>query len=560
MKKQILNFLTNHFLEAIGFVVIIALAYWAWNYIRTTTRESNNDHLFDFIPNAFPTLGIFFTFLGIAYGLYRFDSNDIESSIPELMNGLKTAFLVSLLGVGLLLVFSYLHARKKHELEKDVLSEETTAINQLGHLLSQFRNDFFYIDDEGKSISISSSIKNLKDEVKSQSLLLKQLKDDFQMVDENGNNVKPGNILRDIFMENEKQTETLQNFSTELATNISAGFESIINNPSEGILVELRIVQEEISKLADKLKDPTTDMTQRVVKDLQESMSKMIEEFKTSMSGDTKTEMEGLASILRNTGESLNDFPNKISEMMTGLNLKFESLHDVVNNISKNTLEQSTKSSDEMARQIEEMSKIVKDNVGELQSSQSSLIKEQNSGLEVSHQLMTELKNTISTLHTLTEGISNSIGSINSAHTGLENVVSGFQSASQHINTTSNSLYNSQQTFTQYTSDFTKGNKESLSAVNNSLEKAQNLSNEYVTKFAVIEKGLQGIFEEIQVGLTNYKSTVGSSLEDYLGKYSLALTDTANALQNAASMQESVYQELSEEIGKLTKMKKDGKN
>ena len=54
----------------------------------------------------------------------------------------------------------------------------------------------------------------------------------------------------------------------------------------------------EIENLGNKLKDPATDMTQNIVKDLQESMGKMIEEFKVSTSGDTKNEMERLAGLL----------------------------------------------------------------------------------------------------------------------------------------------------------------------------------------------------------------------------------------------------------------------
>ncbi|RUT49267.1 hypothetical protein [Campylobacter fetus] len=45
------------------------------------------------------TIGIAFTFFGIAYGLMTFDANNIEQSLPELINGIKTAFLVSLVGV-----------------------------------------------------------------------------------------------------------------------------------------------------------------------------------------------------------------------------------------------------------------------------------------------------------------------------------------------------------------------------------------------------------------------------------------------------------------------------
>src|SRR5690606_5731979 len=96
-----------------GLGIISGFAIWGGIYIYRRTRENNNEHLFEFIPHLFPTLGILFTFLGIAIGLWNFDSNDIEKSIPELMNGLKTAFIVSIFGVFLLVIFSFITSVKK---------------------------------------------------------------------------------------------------------------------------------------------------------------------------------------------------------------------------------------------------------------------------------------------------------------------------------------------------------------------------------------------------------------------------------------------------------------
>lgn len=51
-------------------------------------------------PTILTTTGIFATFLGIAMGLQRFDVHDIQSSVPQLLIGLKTAFWASVAGVG----------------------------------------------------------------------------------------------------------------------------------------------------------------------------------------------------------------------------------------------------------------------------------------------------------------------------------------------------------------------------------------------------------------------------------------------------------------------------
>ena len=160
-----------------GIAVILVVAIWAAIYIKRRTKENNNQHLFDFIPHLFPTLGIMFTFLGIAIGLWNFDSNNIEKSIPELMNGLKTAFLVSIFGVALLVIFSFWTNIKKKSLEEGVLSEETLSINKLIETITELRNDLI-------------------------------------SVDENGNQIKVGNVLRDIYKESSKQTSSLQTFSS----------------------------------------------------------------------------------------------------------------------------------------------------------------------------------------------------------------------------------------------------------------------------------------------------------------------------------------------------------
>ncbi|MBO8086206.1 MAG: hypothetical protein J7D61_09255 [Marichromatium sp.] len=50
-------------------------------------------------PTLLTTLGILGTFLGIAIGLLEFDVRDIEYSIPVLLDGLKLAFVTSIIGI-----------------------------------------------------------------------------------------------------------------------------------------------------------------------------------------------------------------------------------------------------------------------------------------------------------------------------------------------------------------------------------------------------------------------------------------------------------------------------
>src|SRR3984893_11028489 len=50
-------------------------------------------------PAFLTTLGILATFTGIALGLAEFDTNGIQKSVPELIEGIKTAFWASAWGI-----------------------------------------------------------------------------------------------------------------------------------------------------------------------------------------------------------------------------------------------------------------------------------------------------------------------------------------------------------------------------------------------------------------------------------------------------------------------------
>lgn len=50
-------------------------------------------------PTILTTLGIFFCFAGIAWGLLDFDANDVRSSVPHLLQGIRTSFWASVVGI-----------------------------------------------------------------------------------------------------------------------------------------------------------------------------------------------------------------------------------------------------------------------------------------------------------------------------------------------------------------------------------------------------------------------------------------------------------------------------
>lgn len=505
--------------------IIIAIALFSYliygiYVLKLAKKDYSKVNLndLDLIPSMFTTIGILGTFGGIAYGLWFFNPEDIEKSIPTLLQGLKTAFFASIAGIALSIIFSKRISFVKNKNEKGVLSNETIALNKLIEAIEELRIDFSTTDD-------------------------------------NGNTVRAGNVFRDIYKESSKQSNALQTFSSDLALTISAGFEEILNNPTEGVVAELKLVKAEIESLGKKLQDPATDMTQNIVKELQDSMGKMIEEFKTSMSGDTKNEMEHLAKMLGQAGGSLTDFPAKLQTMTDNLNENFKGLQTVINQISQQTLSQSEASTNAMKKQVEEMSEILKNKVGDLQSNQKNLLTEQSKNLEVSENLLHAFNTSIENMKGLSDGVSNGISQLNNAQEELAKVISTFKSISRDVNDSTNKFGESQASFSWYSNEFLKNNSNSIIEIQKSLVKAKEVSTDYANKFEVIERGLQEIFSKINIGLKDYQETVSGSLETYLSKYTDALTKTAESLAGASSKQEDILEELTEQLSKLNTRK-----
>ena len=93
------------------------------------------------ISNIVVSLGVLGTFSGIIIGLYHFDVSNIQNSIPELLNGLKTAFITSLAGMSLAILMKIdpriiyskkINGRNKTpEITIDTLAEKMTTGNSI---------------------------------------------------------------------------------------------------------------------------------------------------------------------------------------------------------------------------------------------------------------------------------------------------------------------------------------------------------------------------------------------------------------------------------------------
>ena len=88
-----------------AFIIIILTIFIA----AIVTKLSDKAHGFtQYVPTLLTSLGILGTFCGIVAGLLGFDANNIDGSIGSLLEGMKTAFTTSLVGMSCSIIYKVL--------------------------------------------------------------------------------------------------------------------------------------------------------------------------------------------------------------------------------------------------------------------------------------------------------------------------------------------------------------------------------------------------------------------------------------------------------------------
>jgi len=100
-------------------------------------------------PTILTTLGIFFCFAGIAWGLLDFDPNDVRSSVPHLLGGIRTAFWSSVAGIFWALTLKIRVALFGDAAVPASGAQEGSSVDDLARLLVQLNRSIAGGDDSG---------------------------------------------------------------------------------------------------------------------------------------------------------------------------------------------------------------------------------------------------------------------------------------------------------------------------------------------------------------------------------------------------------------------------
>ena len=190
---------------------------------------------FSAIGSELVTLGVLGTFVGVFSGLYHFDFNAIEASIPELLDGLKMAFVTSIIGLSLYVVLMVIKSNEK--------KEDTTLdfLNQQAQMLAALEAGFAQMNDHAQR-----SLANQQQMITTLEQSLSQVAQSSQQ-----------EVMKAL-------AEVVKDFNTQLNTQFGDNFRQL-NESVKGINTWQKNYQSQVSEMETHVQALLKEMNQATV-------------------------------------------------------------------------------------------------------------------------------------------------------------------------------------------------------------------------------------------------------------------------------------------------------
>ena len=446
--------------------------------------------LHHFATSLLITTGICFTFYGISQGLVSFNVNDIENSLPRLIEGIKTAFLVSVVGVfGAIvlkifeLIFELIFRAKVDENKEyslaDVVAHEQGILDALSKQISQNEQNLNAQNEMNARLikaisgdedsSLLGQIKNLRMDTNDKfSELVREFRGFASTMAENNQKALIEALSAVIKDFNDKLTEQFGENFKELNSAVSklVLWQENYKNHIESSESLLENISQTLSKQSEDYRLLATS-TNDFIASSKEILSvvKNIKEQRELLS----TNASSLANVLENLKENLPEIMNKINEF------------------SQASLDNYEKISNENAKLSEHFQRVNNEIISSTSEQRQALLAEFK---EASVALQSELKEHFSSSQNfLAESI----------NTHLRSLDSEFNAYNERLNTQLIEALN----------EASKGVNSQMKVLDSELENAlKNISNNIASISAQFVNDYQNITNSLNIATNNLLSSL----------------------------------------------------
>ncbi len=327
-----------------------------------------------FGPEILTTLGIFGCFIGIAYALLQFDSNNMNDSITMLLAGIKTSFLSSIFGIGGALtirfrdwvrnLFSFRSnnipkAASIDDLVNSIINLQKGLVgNEEGTLLSQFK--LLRQDSHDQFQKLIHSFDNFYTHMveNNQKAIVEALQEvikDFNdnLTEQFGENFKHLNSAVEHLVEWQKQykeeLDLIKQTQYQTSLDMKAACEAFSNLVNEA---------KEFSKIAQELKTILEALSQQ--KDTLFSQEKALSELLTQMKDVTPLFQEKIALMMNEMTSGVKKIQSETSDILKNFGIHSQSTNAEMKNLLTDVIKSTQK---DLSESLQENIKVIKESV-----------------------------------------------------------------------------------------------------------------------------------------------------------------------------------------------------
>ncbi len=259
-------------------------------------KKSDKHHAFtNYTPTLLTSLGILGTFTGIISGLLDFNTNDIENSIGPLLAGLKTAFITSLAGMLLSIIYKLIVSTGVFSKVNEVgVNEDEIGVGDLYQVMKQQANG---IEQLKKSISENDET-SLVGQFK---LMRSDLSDNNKSVNKHLSTMSEA--LTELNSVSQKQHENFKDFEDRLWIKLQDFADMLSKSATEQVIKALKeVIQNFNNHLVEQFGDNFKALNEAVLKlvtwqdNYKEQLVQMKEQYDNGVLAISKTE-ESVSNI-----------------------------------------------------------------------------------------------------------------------------------------------------------------------------------------------------------------------------------------------------------------------
>lgn len=310
-------------------------------------------------PTILTSTGIFGTFIGVAMGLLEFDTTDIQSSVPGLIQGLQTAFWTSIAGLLGALLVKFRHLATTLQQHRRQSSYEAATVDDLANLLSDIHRSL----SDPEAGGLHSAVQGLRREQHEEMAGLKRSLEQYQSDMTDANTRALTHALETV----------LTDFNAQIDVQYGENFKKL-NEAVGNMLLWQQNYKTELQELL---------VTQQSNGELLDRASRAYEKVVThsEVFNQVSESMGGLMEALQAQSQGLDQYLSQLASVADKAAAGLPSLEGRVDALTDQLAESVTRNQQQLSQVLNEASRALRDTSAEVHRNMAESLSQSQQGM-----------------------------------------------------------------------------------------------------------------------------------------------------------------------------------